>query len=76
MNAEFFLKLPLWSRKCCGLKVVGVAHCFPSFSTECNKGIMMVFYVETTNCVREVTRSNLFLIKMTDSETKRTLGIV
>lgn len=41
-NAGFFLKFPLLSRKCWGLKDRGVAHRFSSFSTECNKGIISV----------------------------------
>lgn len=41
-KAGFFLKLPLWSKKCCGLKEWGLAHCSSSFSTECNRGIITV----------------------------------
>lgn len=41
-NAGFFLKFPLLSRKCWGLKDRGVAYRFSSFSTECNKGIISV----------------------------------
>lgn len=41
-KAGFFLKLPFSSRKCCGLKEPGVSHTFSSFSTECNKGMMIV----------------------------------
>lgn len=48
MKAGFFLKLPFWSRKCCGSKEMGFAHCFSSLSTECSKGKITVPFKDRT----------------------------
>lgn len=60
-NAGFFLKFPVWSRKCWGLKDQGVVHCFSSFSTECKKGIITVSCWRRTVTSREHLGSGILL---------------